>query len=66
MVLRLGSALDLPLRQQNALLIAAGFAPVWRQSDLAVPELAQIVRAIDYMLAQQEPFSPLPSIGIGT
>jgi hypothetical protein len=37
-------------------LLAAGFAPVWRQSDLAAPELAQITRAIDFMLAQQEPF----------
>jgi hypothetical protein len=31
MVLRLADALDLPLRQQNALLLAAGFAPAWRQ-----------------------------------
>jgi transcriptional regulator with XRE-family HTH domain len=56
MVMRLAAALDLPLRQRNALLLAAGFAPVWRQSDLAAPELAQINRAIDFMLAQQEPF----------
>ena len=56
MVMRLVSALDLPLRQQNALLIAAGFAPVWRQSDLGAPDLAQIARAIDYLLAQQEPY----------
>jgi transcriptional regulator with XRE-family HTH domain len=56
MVLRLAAALDVPLRQQNALLLAAGFAPIWRQSELAAPELAQIARAIDFMLAQQEPF----------
>src|SRR5215475_10053748 len=30
MVLRLAATLDVPLRQQNALLLAAGFAPVWR------------------------------------
>ena len=56
MVLRLAAALDVPLRQQNALLLAAGFAPVWRESDLAAPALTTVNRALDYMLAQQEPF----------
>jgi transcriptional regulator with XRE-family HTH domain len=56
MVLRLAAALDLPLRQQNALLLAAGFAPVWRESALSAPELADVVRAVDHMLAQQEPY----------
>src|SRR5450432_855143 len=56
MVLRLAAALDVPLRQHNALLIAAGFAPVWRQTDLAAPELGEVSHALDYMLAQQEPF----------
>ncbi|HKS65541.1 MAG TPA: transcriptional regulator, partial [Xanthobacteraceae bacterium] len=48
--------LDLPLRQQNALMLAAGFAPVWRESDLAAPELTQVNGALDHMLAQQEPY----------
>jgi transcriptional regulator with XRE-family HTH domain len=56
MVLRLATALDLPLRQQNALLLAAGYAPIWRESDLTAPELAQVNRALDHMLAQQEPY----------
>jgi transcriptional regulator with XRE-family HTH domain len=56
MVLRLAEALDVPLRQHNALLLAAGFAPAWRESDLGAPELARIASAVDYMLAQQEPF----------
>jgi len=56
MVLRLAAALEVPLRQQNALLLAAGFAPAWRESDLAAPELATVTRALDHMLAQQEPF----------
>lgn len=56
MVLRLAGVLDLPLRQHNALLLAAGFAPAWRESDLSAPELAAVNKAIDYMLAQQEPF----------
>jgi hypothetical protein len=37
-------------------LVAAGFAPVWREIDLAAPELAQVGEALNYMLAQQEPF----------
>jgi transcriptional regulator with XRE-family HTH domain len=56
MVLRLAAVLDIPLRQQNALMLAAGFAPVWRESDLSSPELAQVNGALDHMLAQQEPY----------
>ena len=56
MILRLATVLDIPLRQQNALLLAAGFAPAWRESDLSGPELAQVNGALDYMLAQQEPY----------
>ncbi len=55
MVLRLAAALDLPLREQNALLVAAGFAPVFRESALGAPALALVERALDFMLAQQEP-----------
>src|SRR5262245_53863625 len=54
MVLRLAAALEVPLRQQNALLLAAGFAPVWRESALTAPELAQVTSALDHMLRQQE------------
>jgi len=32
MILRLAAVLDLPLRQQNALLLGAGFAPAWRET----------------------------------
>jgi transcriptional regulator with XRE-family HTH domain len=56
MVLRLADALDVPLRQHNALLLAAGFAPAWPETELGEPELAQISSAVDYMLTQQEPF----------
>src|SRR3954454_165612 len=37
MVLRLAATMDLPLRQQNALLLAAGYAPAWRERDLSAP-----------------------------
>lgn len=56
MVDRLAGALDLPLRQHNTLLLAAGFAPEWRQCDLAAPDLAEVNRALDHILAQQEPY----------
>ena len=56
MVMRLAAALDVPLRQQNRLLLAAGFAPVWRETDFAAPALAEVRQALDYMMAQQEPF----------
>lgn len=56
MVARLADALDLPLRQQNTLLLAAGFAPIWRESVLDGPELAAVTRALDHLLAQQEPY----------
>ena len=56
MVLRLAAALDLPLRQQNVLLLAAGYSPQWREGALGGPELAVVDRALDFMLAQQEPY----------
>jgi transcriptional regulator with XRE-family HTH domain len=56
MVLRLATTMDLPLRQQNALLLAAGYAPAWRERELSAPGLEAVNRALDYMLAQHEPF----------
>jgi transcriptional regulator with XRE-family HTH domain len=59
MVLRLAATMDLPLRQQNALLLAAGYAPAWRERDLSAPGLEVVNRALDYMLGQHEPFPAL-------
>jgi transcriptional regulator with XRE-family HTH domain len=56
MVLSLAAALNVSLRQQNALLASAGFAAVWREGKLGAPELAQVDSALDHILAQQEPF----------
>ena len=56
MVVQLTSALDVPLRQRNEMLLAAGFAPVYRESNLAAPELAAVRQAIARMLKQQEPY----------
>ena len=56
MVVQLTTALDVPLRQRNAMLLAAGFAPAYRETNLAAPELAPVRKAIDHMLKQQEPY----------
>jgi transcriptional regulator with XRE-family HTH domain len=56
MILRLAATMDVPLRQQNALLLAAGYAPSWRERDLSTPDLAAINNALDYMLGQHEPY----------
>ncbi len=56
MVLRLSAALDASLRQSNELLLAAGYAPIWAETDLGALALAPVRDALDYMLAQQEPF----------
>ena len=53
MVLRLARVLDMPLREQNVMLIAAGFAPLYPARDLADPELLQVRKALDCMLRQQ-------------
>lgn len=56
MVLHLASSLAVPLRQQNVMLLAAGFAPAYAERKLDAPELKQIGAALDRALAQQEPF----------
>jgi len=56
LVLALAGALDVPLRERNTLLAAAGFAAVFRASPLDSAELAHLRRAIDHVLEQQEPF----------
>ena len=56
MVARLADTLDMPLRERNALLVAAGYAPAIAETALGTPELAQVRRAIDFILEQQEPY----------
>jgi transcriptional regulator with XRE-family HTH domain len=59
LILRLGIVLDVSLRQRNAMLLAAGFAPAYRERSLLDPELAAVMQALDFMLAQQAPFPAL-------
>ena len=56
MVLHLCEQLDVPLRERNALLVAAGFAPVYRQTDLDAPEMESVRLAIDQVLKGHEPY----------
>ena len=56
MVLRLADALEIPLRERNSLLVAAGYAPRYYESDLAGPEMAQQRSAIELILKHQEPY----------
>src|SRR5437899_10259085 len=55
MVLHLAEHLDVPLRDRNAMLTAAGFAPVYHESALDAPELASVRQAIEVILANHEP-----------
>jgi transcriptional regulator with XRE-family HTH domain len=56
MALVLGNALELPLRERNTLLVAAGFAPVYRETAIDAGPMQHVRMALDRMLAQQEPY----------
>jgi transcriptional regulator with XRE-family HTH domain len=56
MVLRLAEALDVPLREQNQLLVAAGLAPVYAERSLADPDMAGVRDGIDKVLRAYEPY----------
>lgn len=56
MLRRLSAALGLSFRQSNDLLRAAGFAPIWSDAPFDAETLAPIRQALDFMLAQQEPY----------
>jgi len=55
MVLRLGSALDLPLRERNELLVGAGFAPRYPERGLGDAEISEAMGALKLILAAHEP-----------
>ena len=56
MVMRLARALDVPIRERNQLLLAAGHAPVYREAGLDGAEAAQVQAALERMLTAHEPF----------
>ena len=56
MVLILADALHLPFRERNELLLAAGYAPLYEECALTAPEMAQVKRALNFILEKQEPY----------
>ena len=59
MLLRLGDRLDVPLRERNALFVAAGFAPIYSERRLDDPSLQQARNAIELLLRGHEPYPAL-------
>ncbi len=56
MVLLLGSALDLPLRDRNLLLEAAGFSAAYKETPFAAPEMAELLHAMQIIIRGYDPF----------
>nr|WP_318227502.1 helix-turn-helix transcriptional regulator [Paraburkholderia terrae]MDW3659908.1 helix-turn-helix transcriptional regulator [Paraburkholderia terrae] len=61
MVMHLAERLDVPLRARNALLVAAGYAPLYRERQLSDPQLDAARAAIDLVLKGHEPY---PAVAI--
>jgi transcriptional regulator with XRE-family HTH domain len=59
MVLRLTERLDVPLRERNGLLMAAGFAPVYRERSIDSPEMRPARQALNKVLDGHEPYPAL-------
>lgn len=59
MVLRLAERLDVPLRERNVLLVAAGFAPMFPNRTLDDPALAAARQAMEIVLRAHEPYPAL-------
>ncbi|MFE6935600.1 helix-turn-helix domain-containing protein [Streptomyces sp. NPDC057699] len=59
MVVRLAESLELPLRERNELLLAAGYAPAYPESSLDDPALAPVRTAIGHILHGHQPYPAL-------
>lgn len=59
MVLLLSSALDLELRDRNAMLLSAGFAPIYSETPLDDEAMSPVRRAMALVLHQQEPYGAI-------
>jgi transcriptional regulator with XRE-family HTH domain len=56
MVLRLAEALQIPLRERNTLLLAAGYSSHYRETSLDAPEMEEARQAVHILLKQHEPY----------
>jgi transcriptional regulator with XRE-family HTH domain len=59
MLIDIATALDMPLRDRNTLLLAGGYAPIYPDGTWDGPEMRAITRALERMLRQHEPFPAL-------
>jgi transcriptional regulator with XRE-family HTH domain len=59
MVMHLAERLDVPLRARNMLLVAAGYAPLFRERPLTDPQLAAAREAVELVLKGHEPYPAL-------
>lgn len=59
MLLMLSNVLDIPLRERNFLLLAAGYAPVYGETSLDDPRMTQVRAVVEVMLRSNEPRSAL-------
>lgn len=55
----LAQALDVPLRERNTLLLAAGYAPLYAEGAWDAQEMQSVTRAMERILRQHEPFPAL-------
>jgi transcriptional regulator with XRE-family HTH domain len=56
MLIDIAQGLDVPLRERNTLLLAAGYAPVYSEVAWNAPEMQSVTKALERMLRQHEPF----------
>jgi transcriptional regulator with XRE-family HTH domain len=59
MLLRLAERLQIPLRERNALLLSAGYAPMYAERRLDDPALQQARKAVELVIAGHEPYPAL-------
>jgi transcriptional regulator with XRE-family HTH domain len=55
-LIEIAQALDIPLRDRNALFLSAGYAPTYSEDAWNAPEMQSITRALERVLRQHEPF----------
>jgi len=56
LLLRLCAALEVPLRARNSILISAGYAPLYRETGLSDPEMAQVRQLLETILRSNAPY----------
>jgi transcriptional regulator with XRE-family HTH domain len=55
-LLDIANGLEIPLRERNVLLLAAGYAPIYAETPLNAPQMRSIMNALQRVLRQHEPF----------